>query len=80
MVSYDTPAVSAMKAKYINDNELGGAMWWELDADKPEESGSSLVRTVKDHLGQLEYKENELHYPGSSEWSLLDCETMELVC
>ena len=80
LVSYDNPAVSAMKAKYIYDNGLGGAMWWELDADKPEESGLSLVRTVRDQLGQLEYRENELYYPGSSESSLPACEIIELVC
>lgn len=44
-------------------------MWWELDADKPEETGQALVRTVRDALGQLEWRENELDYPGSSESS-----------
>lgn len=44
-------------------------MWWELDADKPEETGQALVRTVRDTLGQLEWRENELDYPGSSESS-----------
>lgn len=42
-------------------------MWWELDSDKPEETGQALVRTVRDALGQLEWRENELDYPGSSE-------------
>lgn len=42
-------------------------MWWELDADKEESTGGALVRTVKEALGQLEWKENELGYPGSSE-------------
>jgi len=41
-------------------------MWWELDADKEESTGGALVRTVKEALGQLEWKENELGYPGSS--------------
>lgn len=41
-------------------------MWWELDADKPENTGGALVRTVKEALGPLQQKENELHYPGSS--------------
>lgn len=45
---------------------LGGAMWWELDADKPESTGGALVRTVREQLGQLEWRENELNYPGSS--------------
>ena len=42
-------------------------MWWELDADKEESTGGALLRTVKEALGQLEWKENELAYPGSSE-------------
>lgn len=42
-------------------------MWWELDSDKPEETGQALVRTVRDALGQLEWRDNELDYPGSSE-------------
>ncbi|CAD6577872.1 MAG: hypothetical protein TREMPRED_002055 [Tremellales sp. Tagirdzhanova-0007] len=53
------------KAKYINALGLGGAMWWELDADKPEETGQALIRTVREQLGQLEWRENELYYPGS---------------
>lgn len=43
-------------------------MWWELDADKPAGQGS-LVEAVRMEWGQLEWKENELDYPGSSEWS-----------
>lgn len=45
-------------------------MWWELDADKPEETGQALVRTVRDALGQLEWRENELDYPRSSKSSI----------
>jgi hypothetical protein len=41
-------------------------MWWEIDADKEESTGGALVRTVKEALGQLEWRENELGYPGSS--------------
>jgi chitinase len=43
-------------------------MWWELDADATEESGRNLVRTVREALGELEYRENELDYPESSEF------------
>lgn len=67
MISYDTQAIAHQKADYINKMNLGGAMWWELDADKPESSGEGLVRTVFEALGQLEQRENELNYPGSSE-------------
>lgn len=42
-------------------------MWWELDADADESTGRNLVRTVREQLGQLEQRENELQYPGSSE-------------
>ncbi|KAL7422350.1 Chitinase 4 [Cryptotrichosporon argae] len=68
-VSYDTPQVAAQKADYINSNGLGGAMFWELDADKPEESGQNMVHTVRAAFerggGGLERTENELAYPGS---------------
>ena len=30
--SFDTPNVAATKARYIRDQGLGGAMFWELDA------------------------------------------------
>lgn len=66
LITYDTPAIALQKADYINRLGLGGAMWWELDADAPEDTGRNLVRTVKEAMGQLEWKENELDYPGSS--------------
>ncbi|WVQ68413.1 uncharacterized protein L199_006621 [Kwoniella botswanensis] len=65
LISYDTPAIAQQKARYINSEGLGGAMWWELDADKNASTGKSLVRIVKDELGQLEQKKNELNYPMS---------------
>lgn len=65
LITYDTPAIALQKADYINRLGLGGAMWWELDADAPEDTGRNLVRTVKEAMGQLEWKENELDYPGS---------------
>ena len=49
-------------------------MWWQLDADKPEQSGESLVRVAVGHMGPLEWRENELHYPGSSELFQYDLE------
>jgi chitinase len=68
LISYDTQPIATQKADYINRLNLGGAMWWELDADAPEDTGRALVRTVKERLGGLEWRENELGYPGSSEW------------
>ena len=66
LISYDTQAIAIQKANYITQKNLGGAMWWELDADKEESTGGALVRTVKEALGGLEWRENELGYPGSS--------------
>ncbi|WWC71422.1 uncharacterized protein I206_105378 [Kwoniella pini CBS 10737] len=65
LISYDTPEIARQKANYIKREGLGGAMWWELDADKPEHSGLSLVRIVTNELGSLEKKQNELNYPHS---------------
>lgn len=65
LISYDTQAIVTQKAQYINQNALGGVMWWELDSDKPEETGGNLVRTVREQFGQLEYRQNEIEYPGS---------------
>lgn len=68
MISYDTQPIVTQKTHYINQLGLGGVMWWELDADKTEESGGNLVRTVREQMGQLEWRENELHYPNSREY------------
>ncbi|KAK4685343.1 chitinase, partial [Tremellales sp. Uapishka_1] len=65
LISYDTQPIVTQKAKYITQYGLGGAMFWELDADKPEQTGGAIVRTVKEQFGQLERRENELSYPGS---------------
>jgi hypothetical protein len=42
-------------------------MPWTLSADKEESAGGALVRTGKEALAQLKWRENELGYPGSSE-------------
>nr|ODN86143.1 chitinase [Cryptococcus depauperatus CBS 7841] len=66
LVSYDTQAIARQKAEYIKYHGLGGAMWWELDADKSENTGMALVRTVREVFGnEIEQRENELDYPGS---------------
>ncbi|WVW85453.1 hypothetical protein I302_107491 [Kwoniella bestiolae CBS 10118] len=65
LISYDTPEIVRQKARYINSEGLGGAMWWELDADKNASTGKSLVRIVTSELGQLEQRKNELDYPKS---------------
>jgi chitinase len=64
-VTYDTVNNAIRKAHYINQNGLGGAMFWELSGDK---SGSeSIVSVMAGSLqGGLQQKENELSYPSSS--------------
>ena len=32
-VGYDDPAMAGLKAQYILDNDLGGAMFWDLPSD-----------------------------------------------
>lgn len=71
LITYDTQAVALQKTAYINQLGLGGAMWWELSGDAPEDTGRNLVRTVKEAIGGLEWRENELRYPGSSRSSLI---------
>jgi chitinase len=66
-VSYDTKPLAIQKSKYIREESLGGAMWWETSYDK---SGSeSLISTVGRELtrgrGQMEVRMNVLDYPES---------------
>jgi hypothetical protein len=68
LISYDTPEIAMQKAKYIDEQGLGGGMWWELDGDRPVGNGS-LVEIVRKQWDQLEFKWNELDYPGSSSFS-----------
>lgn len=68
MVSYDTPQVAWMKAQYIRNMGLGGAMWWELSGDHPVSHERSLVRTTVHAFGgpaYLDRSPNGLSYPTS---------------
>ncbi|KAI0302660.1 glycoside hydrolase [Russula brevipes] len=79
MVSFDDEAVGRWKGEYIAREDLGGAMFWELSGDKggaPREGmegghgkdaqpGRSLVRVVKEAMGELDTKPNWLQYEGS---------------
>lgn len=49
VVSYDTRSMAEVKARYIREKGLGGAMWWESSADKSGEE--SLIGTVVKTLG-----------------------------
>jgi chitinase len=66
MISYDTPEISAVKAKYIISNGLGGMMWWEVSMDRT--SNGSLITAAVNTLGgvdALDKSLNHLIYPTS---------------
>ncbi|KAJ0424219.1 glycoside hydrolase superfamily [Aspergillus carlsbadensis] len=72
MISYDTPALAEIKANYIRDRQLGGAMWWETSADKGSKSANradgSLIGTFVDGVGgvgALDQSQNAITYPDS---------------
>ncbi|KAK0185757.1 glycoside hydrolase family 18 protein [Armillaria mellea] len=63
LVSYDTPNIVALKAKYINDCGLAGSMFWELSTDKV--GSESLVGAAAGVLGTLDKTKNHINYPNS---------------
>lgn len=79
MISFDNEAVGRWKGEYIAREGLGGSMFWELSGDKdgaPREGmegghgkeaqpGRSLVRVVKEAMGQLDAEPNWLRYEES---------------
>lgn len=71
MVSYDTPEIADLKVRYIRDRGLGGGMWWESSADKPQGQGS-LIERVVGGFGGLQRKDNVLSYPASKFENLRD--------
>ncbi|KAG6816385.1 hypothetical protein H0H87_006534 [Tephrocybe sp. NHM501043] len=68
LVSYDTPNIVKIKAKYINSNNLAGSMFWELSTDKV--GSESLVGTSVSVLGSLDSTQNHISYP-NSKWDNL---------
>ena len=44
MVTYDTPANAAANVQYVQQRQLGGAMWWESSGDKKGEG--SIINLV----------------------------------
>ncbi len=79
MISFDDEVVGRWKGEYIAREGLGGNMFWELSGDKggaPREGmegghgkevqpGRSLVRVVKEAMGELDTAPNWLRYEGS---------------
>ncbi len=79
MISFDDEVVGRWKGEYITREGLGGSMFWELSGDKggaPREGmegghgkeaqpGRSLVRAVKEAMGELDTAPNWLRYEGS---------------
>jgi chitinase len=63
MVTYDIPNIAKRKATWIKENNLGGALFWEVSADKM--GDESLVGTVAQEFGKLEDSMNHLSYPKS---------------
>jgi len=63
MVTYDTPNIAKQKVNWIKENNLGGALFWEVSADKT--GVESLVGTVAREFGTLEVSMNHLSYPKS---------------
>ncbi|OQS00262.1 class V chitinase ChiB1 [Thraustotheca clavata] len=66
-VTYDSPATVQAKAKYLKDNSLGGAMFWEISADAPSGSNRSLITTLYNALGaeNMNTALNNIKYPTS---------------
>jgi chitinase len=78
MISFDNEQIGAMKGRWIREQELGGSMFWELSGDKGSHRegmeagpgkdpvpGPSLIRIVKDAMGQLDHSPNWLGYERS---------------
>lgn len=78
MVSFDSEEVARWKGEYIAKEQLGGSMFWELSGDKGSSRqdmeggegktpvpGNSLVRVVKESMGELDQSSNWLGYEQS---------------
>ncbi|KAG9940094.1 family 18 glycoside hydrolase, partial [Aureobasidium melanogenum] len=68
MVTYDTPYSASVKADYIKQRKLGGAMWWESSGDRTDDR--SIINSVVDKLrlagaDQMDNTFNLLQYPSS---------------
>ena len=75
LVSYDSLVVARRKARFVVDQRLGGAMWWETSGDRTLGNGS-LIEAVVDEMaacgGRLDSRRNWLAFPGSRFANLRD--------
>uniref|UniRef100_A0A0P0BZ39 Endochitinase 1 n=1 Tax=Hypocrella siamensis TaxID=696354 RepID=A0A0P0BZ39_9HYPO len=63
LVSFDNVASAKLKANYVKNKSLGGAVFWEASGDK--KGDESLVDTMARSLGHLDETNNMLSYPQS---------------
>ncbi|KAK1658048.1 endochitinase [Colletotrichum godetiae] len=66
LISYDNPSSIRNKAAFIKSKGLGGAMFWEVSADRT--GNASLVKTSYDYLTKtsgIDSEENLLNYANS---------------
>ncbi|ODA77617.1 hypothetical protein RJ55_07246 [Drechmeria coniospora] len=64
LVTYDTPQMTRVKAEFIRQRGLGGAMWWESSADKA--GPDSLIGVAVQCLGGADgllKRDNCIEYP-----------------
>jgi len=78
LISFDSEEVGRWKGEWIRKEGLRGSMFWELSGDKggwregmeggegkEEREGRSLIRAVKEAMGELDQSPNWLKYEGS---------------
>ncbi|KAI1798302.1 glycoside hydrolase superfamily [Ganoderma leucocontextum] len=63
LVSYDTPDIAKIKARYVQSKGLGGTFFWDLSTDKT--GDDSLIDTTAGVFGGLDQTPNHIHYPNS---------------
>ncbi|TRM68691.1 glycoside hydrolase family 18 protein [Schizophyllum amplum] len=62
-ISYDTPAIAALKGKYVADKGLAGTMYWDLSTDK--KGKDAIVASAAGASGALDKSDNHINYPNS---------------
>ncbi|PTB67173.1 glycoside hydrolase family 18 protein [Trichoderma citrinoviride] len=63
LVTYDNMETTTLKAEYLVDKGLGGAVFWEASGDR--QGDESLVRAVARKMRHLDNSMNMLSYPQS---------------